>query len=338
MAMRRFRHAGSAICALLIMCVWTQLARSDAGEHGNVTPVAMRLAGEPAAPLLTVEEPDLVKLALGERMYTDPRLSGDGAMTCSYCHDLSKGGSDGMRLSKIIGGGTRSRNTPTIFNVAMLSSFNWDGAVLSLRDEVQAVMESKKALGVDWNKVVPLLQNDRFYSDGFRVAYGGEISRETIVDAMVTYVASLVTPDSAFDRYLKGDSNALTMEQKQGYRLFKNYGCSSCHQGTLLGGNLYAPFGVFGNYVKDRGNETEADWGRFNVTKQETDKYVFRVPSLRNVALTSPYFHDGSVADLDKAVSVMAKYQLGREISHDDIEKIVKFLHALTGRLGGLPL
>lgn len=338
MAMFSFRHAGSAICALFILCVWSQLARSDAGESGNVTPLALRLAGEPTAPLPAVDKPEVVKLALGERMYSDPRLSGNGTMTCSYCHDLTKGGSDGMRLSETMDGGTRSRNTPTIFNVAMLSSFNWDGAVLSLHDEVQAVMESKKALGVDWNKVEALLKTDRFYSDGFRVAYSGRISRETIVDAMVTYVASLVTPDSAFDRYLKGEANALTTEQKQGYGLFKSYGCSSCHQGQLLGGNLYAPFGVFGNYVKERGDETEADWGRFNVTKQETDKYVFRVPSLRNVALTSPYFHDGSVSELKEAVSVMAKYQLGRDIPPEDIHKIVKFLEALTGRLGGLPL
>jgi cytochrome c peroxidase len=149
--------------------------------------------------------------------------------------------------------------------------------------------------------------------------------------AIAVFERTLITIGSPLDRWLDGDASALTPAQKEGYALFKASGCVACHQGQNVGGNMYQRFGVFGDYFEDRGNVTEADYGRFNVTKQEQDRYVFRVPSLRNVALTAPYFHDGSAKTLEDAVGVMAKYQLGRELSEEKVSKLVAFLEALTG-------
>jgi cytochrome c peroxidase len=138
--------------------------------------------------------------------------------------------------------------------------------------------------------------------------------------------------NSPFDRFLKGDANAIDAEQQLGYRTFKEYGCASCHQGANVGGNLYEKFGVMGDYFKDRGTpETDADLGRFAVTKREQDKHVFKVPSLRNLPLTAPYFHDGSATTLPQAVEVMAKYQLGRPIDPERLRAICRFLESLTG-------
>ena len=142
----------------------------------------------------------------------------------------------------------------------------------------------------------------------------------------------------SFDKFLRGNTDVLTSDEKEGYRLFKDYGCIACHQGVLLGGNMFQKFGVFGNYFQDRGNITEADMGRYNVTGQEEDRHSFKVPTLRNIELTWPYFHDGSAKTLDEAVKVMIHYQLGREASQQDIDLIVHFLTSLTGELEGSSL
>jgi cytochrome c peroxidase len=143
------------------------------------------------------------------------------------------------------------------------------------------------------------------------------------------------TPNSRFDRFLQGDKQALTKSEQEGYKLFKNYGCISCHQGINVGGNMFQRFGVMGNYFADWGNITQADLGRFNVTKEPTDRYVFRVPSLRNVELTPPYFHDGSAETIEKAIAIMTKYQLGRPLSKEKIDLIAQFLRTLTGEYRG---
>lgn len=159
-----------------------------------------------------------------------------------------------------------------------------------------------------------------------------------MADAIATFERALITPNSRFDKFLRGDVSAITAEEKEGYRRFKNYGCVSCHQGVNLGGNLFQKFGIMGNYFSARGKITQADLGRFNVTGDEEDRYVFKVPSLRNITLTAPYFHDGSAGTLEEAIAIMAKYQLGRELSKETIDFIIKFLTTLNGEYQGKPL
>ncbi len=162
--------------------------------------------------------------------------------------------------------------------------------------------------------------------------------RPNVKNAIAEFERTLLTPGSRFDRHLRGDATALSAEEKAGYLKFKSYGCISCHQGVNIGANLFQRMGVIGDYFADRGNITKADLGRFNVTGQESDRHVFKVPGLRNVALTAPYFHDGSARTLEEAVEVMAKYQLGRPLPPGDLADIVRFLHTLTGELeGGAP-
>jgi cytochrome c peroxidase len=167
------------------------------------------------------------------------------------------------------------------------------------------------------------------FSDGLTAA--------NVRTALLEYERSLVTPNAPFDRYLRGDTHAISERAKQGYALFKTYGCASCHQGMAVGGNMLQRVGVMHDYFGDRGSVTPADLGHFSVTHLERDRYVFRVPSLRNVALTAPYFHDGTAATLEKAITTMARYQLGRELEDEDVALLAEFLRTLTGEYRGKP-
>jgi cytochrome c peroxidase len=189
----------------------------------------------------------------------------------------------------------------------------------------------------NWAEVLPKLRADAGYTKAFAALYPAGITPETVVDAIATFERSLTTPDSRFDRYLWGDRDALTPHEIEGYRLFRELGCTSCHQGVLLGGNMFQKFGVMRDYFADRPTTT-ADLGRYNVTHREEDRYVFKVPSLRNVAITAPYFHDASANTLEQAVIVMARHQLGREITQRDADTIATFLRSLTGQWQGKPL
>ena len=173
------------------------------------------------------------------------------------------------------------------------------------------------------------------YVQEFQQVYGEGINSDHVKDSIAQFERSLSTPNSRFDRYLRHDTNALTSREKQGYKLFKSLGCASCHQGVNAGGNMYQRVGVMGPYFADRGHITRADRGRFNVTGDPSDLYMFKVPSLRNIALTAPYFHDGSVATLSDAVRMMAKYQLGHHLTDQEVALIVEFLKTLTGELNG---
>lgn len=189
-----------------------------------------------------------------------------------------------------------------------------------------------------WPEVLERLRQSPAYARTFAASYPDGISEANVRNALATFERTLITPDSRFDRYLRGERGALSSTELQGYQLFKDLGCVSCHQGINVGGNLYQKFGVMGDYFAERGSPTPADLGRFNVTGDPADKYTFKVPSLRNVARTAPYFHDGSAATLEQAVAVMARYQLGRLISPTEIADIVAFLQTLTGNYQGKPL
>ena len=205
-------------------------------------------------------------------------------------------------------------------------------------EQIDGPISNPKEMGSNWDEVYNKLKQDAFYVTQFKLVYPEGLTITNIKQAIVTFEESLLTPNSRFDQYLRGNDKAITEDELKGYSLFKQYGCGSCHQGVAVGGNLYQKFGDFGDYFVDRGNVTEADFGRFFVTKKESDKFVFKVPGLRNVELTAPYLHDGSITSLEGAVTVMMKYQLGQIPKENDIQLIVQFLKTLTGQYQGKDL
>ena len=260
-------------------------------------------------------------------------------MACAGCHELSKGGGDGLRHAVGIGGQRGDVNAPTVFNSGFSFKQFWNGRAESLEDQVDGPVHNPKELGSNWPEIIAKLKQDADYSAEFTALYRDGIQSGNIKDAIATFERSLITPNSRFDRYLRGDRNALTHDEISGYQLFKSYGCIACHQGVNVGGNLFERLGVMRDYFKERGkNIAPGDLGRFAITGKPEDRHVFKVPSLRNVAVTAPYFHDGSLTTLEQVVGIMGEYQLGISIPPGDVALIVKFLHTLTGEYGGKPL
>jgi cytochrome c peroxidase len=270
------------------------------------------------------------KVALGERLFHDPALSADRTVACATCHDISAGGADGKSVSTGIGGKQTTRNSLTVLNTGLQQVYFWDGRARSLEDQIDGPINSKNEMAGDWTVIIQRLSEQPAYRDSFKTLYGGTISQAAIKDAIVQYEKSLNTPGSRFDKFLAGDKSALNEQEVRGLSHFVRLGCASCHQGTLLGANLFQRFGV---YRARPGGNGQADLGRYSVTGNEDDRFVFKVPSLRNVALTAPYFHDGSVADLKSAVQLMARLQLNKSLDEQTSDQIVAFLKTLTGEL-----
>lgn len=239
---------------------------------------------------------------------------------------------DGQASSLTAKGTPHPRNTPTIFNVGLSAYFNWDGIADTLEAHAETVLRNPNLMNITWPEVLGRLGADQGYVSGFREAYSDGLTRASVLDALASFERSLETPDSRFDRYLRGERAALTESERRGYRLFKEYGCVTCHQGVNIGGNMFQRFGVF----PDRDvPDPDGDLGRYHVTQVSRDRGVFRVPSLRNVAVTAPYFHDGRAPSLELAVDTMARVQLGRTLRPEEIALIVQFLKTLTGRYQG---
>ena len=293
---------------------------------------------EPIKPIPSQIALDTRKVALGERLFHDRRLSRDNSLACASCHDLARGGVDGLRTSLGIGGAVGPINAPTVFNSSLNFRQFWDGRAASLEEQAAGPVHNPKEMGSNWGEVLGKLSQDEPLVAQFKASYPDGLQPRNIQDAIATFERSLTTPNARIDKYLRGDRGALAADELRGYQLFKAYGCVACHQGVNIGGNMFQTFGVMGDYFQRRGNVTAADLGRFNVTANEGDKHVFKVPSLRNVALTAPYFHDGSAQTLPDAVEVMFRYQLGRTAPQQDKDLIVKFLYTLTGEHRGKPL
>jgi len=297
--------------------------------------IAIPLSMEITQPIPLNLKFDAKKVALGRALFDEKLLSANDSVACSNCHVLQAGGSDNLARSIGINGAQGGINAPTVLN----SGFNfvqfWDGRAVTLEDQIDGPVQHPKEMGATWPQVLAKLNKSDRYQASFSEIYPDKITVENIKDAIATFERSLVTPNSRFDRYLRGDQSALSAQEKRGYFLFQDQGCVACHQGINLGGNMYERMGLMGDYFGDRGDPTEADNGRFNVTHKESDKYYFRVPSLRNVAKTAPYFHDGSAQELAQAVRIMGRYQLGRFIAEEDVSDIVAFLNTLTGELEG---
>jgi cytochrome c peroxidase len=289
---------------------------------------------EPITPVPDSLPHDPAKAMVGRAIFFEKKLSGNSSMSCATCHLPSKGGADGLDNSMGASGKQTAVNTPTVLNAALNFRQFWDGRARSLHEQADMLITRGASMGSNWADTIARLSSDPALKKGFEKAYPGQgLSRETVMDSLEQYQRTLLTPNSRFDQYLKGKSDALSARELRGYALFKSYGCVACHQGVNVGGNMYQKFGAVGDYFKDRGQLTQADLGRYNVTKNEADKNVFRVAPLRNVALTAPYFHDGSAKDLAAAVEVMFKYQLGRTAPKQDKDDIVSFLQSLTGEI-----
>lgn len=280
-------------------------------------------------PLTTNLNPDKVKL--GEILFNDRRLSLNNNLACASCHQLDSGGDDNRKFGVAHGNGTHIINTPTVFNSRYNFRQNWDGSVRSIAGQIDKVVHSHLEASTNWAELIGELRQDYELEKIFTGVYAEGITRDSFVDALTEFEKSLVTPNARFDQYLRGDDNAITAEEKQGYLLFKQLGCISCHQGINIGGNLFQKLGIFYNYFEARGHIQNADYGRMNVTGKHSDAHVFKVPSLRNVELTAPYLHDGTAKSLHEVVVIMGKTQLGIDIDTDNVELIVKFLRTLTG-------
>lgn len=263
------------------------------------------------------------KVTLGKSLFFDPRLSEDGTISCANCHQLKNGGDDNLPVSIGIKGHLGSRNAPTVFNAVFNRYLFWDGRAKSLQEQAMNPIENPVEMGNHFESLIKTLQKTN-YQEKFLEIYPDGITVKNITNAIAEYEKTLITPNAPFDRFLRGDKNAITSEQKAGYELFQSKGCIACHNGTNIGGNSFNTFGIF---TKSK----SLDLGRYHITHKELDKHHFRVPSLRNVALTAPYFHDGQTKELSEAVRIMAKYQLGRKITDTEVKKIVAFLESLSG-------
>ena len=286
-------------------------------------------------PITPIPEPlihSLKQLELGRALFNDVRLSKNNQLSCASCHSLKYGGADGQVVSSGVNGRKGLVNSPSIFNSSLNFRQFWDGRAADLQSQIDGPIHNPLEMASSWPEILLKLQQDPFYRQQFQQAFKAGLTIVNIKAAIIGFEESLLTPNSRFDLYLKGDTHAMTAEELVGYKLFKQYGCIVCHQGAAVGANLYHRFGITDAYFVQRGHITPADLGRFQITHNESDKYVFKVPSLRNVALTAPYFHDGSTPELAEAVRIMMVYQLERHANQDDIDKIVLFLKTLTGQ------
>ena len=297
------------------------------------------LKGEPIQPLPLKVAVDDKKIALGQKLFHDTSLSGDNTLSCASCHDLTKGGTDQAKVATGIKGQQGPINSPTVFNAMYNVAQFWDGRAKDLQAQAAGPVANPGEMGEQWDNVIAKLKQIPEYQNAFQTIYEQQgLTKETVTDAIAGFEQSLVTPDSRFDKYLRGDKGILTADEKSGYELFK-LNCASCHNGPAVGGLSFEKMGVKQDYFKLRGGQlTEADNGRFNVTKEEKDRHFFKVPVLRNVEITYPYFHDGSVNNLNDAVRIMGQVQRNKNFNDTEINNIVSFLKTLTGTYSGKSL
>lgn len=277
------------------------------------------------------------KVQLGNMLYHDTRLSGNGQLSCASCHVLAIGGDDDQSVSTGIGGQKGSVNAPTTLNSGFNFKQFWDGRAANLRKQAEGPVENPIEMGAKWPNVIAKLQAVNTYQELFDTIYPNQgINQYTVTDAIAEFERSLITP-APIDDYLRGKDDALTPLQQEGYRLFQSYGCVACHQGVNFGGNMMQKFGALKAYFDEKTEKT-VDLGLFNQTHRPVDRNVFKVPSLRNVEHTAPYFHNGSAKTLDQAINIMGLNQLGREIPAQNREKIAAFLKSLSGELKTTPM
>lgn len=309
----------------------SQVQTESAGDDWGVTDIQ-----EPIQVLEMPQNLNSKKVELGNLLFHDKRLSGDNTISCATCHGLNKGGAEHLDTSTGIRGQKGPINSPTVYNSGYNFVQFWDGRAKDLFEQADGPVNNPIEMGSNWKQVIEKLSKDKNFVTQFKEVYSDGLSDKNIRDAIAEFEKSLVTINSPFDKYLSGDKSAISKEAAQGYELFKSKGCTSCHNGPSVGGNSYQKMGLVKDYFKARGGEiTEADLGRYNVTKKDEDKYFFKVPSLRVAALTAPYFHDAHAKTLEEAIVIMGRHQLGVELKKDEVAAIKAFLQSLVGEYKG---
>jgi cytochrome c peroxidase len=314
---RLARHWRTMICVLipgsLLLALAVPQPRAQPSEANSI------ISEEPITPIPSLPPIDPLKVKLGEHLFGDPRLSRDNSRSCSSCHNLGSKGATRADHDSGLDGSVLPLNTLTVFNASLSFRLGWEGKIRSLGSDVAASLQNPQIMGADIAEIAEKLNADPALRREFMVAYGSSADARNVVDALVSFQRTLVTPGSRFDRWLMGDAGALSAEEQDGYRLFKSLGCVSCHQGVNIGGNLFQRHGIFHPLASPKPE-------------------ILRVPSLRNVATTAPYFHDGSAATLDDAVRKMGMAQLNSALTNQQVNAIVAYLRTLTGEYHGVPV
>lgn len=336
-------HWGSSLTSAKTDIVLDWVKQHRAQFYPNEL-AAAEFKNEPIRPIPDSVAVDAAKVQLGKELYHDTRLSGDGTISCASCHAIETAGVDNHVFSDGIGGQLGGINAPTSYNSVFNFVQFWDGRAANLAEQAAGPPLNPVEMGSkSFDEIAARLAADADFNKRFLASYPEGLNEKTITDAIAEYEKTLLTPNSPFDRYLKGDKNAMTAEQIEGYAIFKDYKCATCHAGVNMGGLSYEMMGQRANYFQDRevntkSGLTDSDNGRWAQTKVERDRYRFKTPTLRNVALTWPYYHDGSVATLEKAIEMMAEYQVGKKMSEAEVAKVKTFLDAQTGQYQGKPL
>lgn len=312
--MMRWRYM-VPVCAAILGCFRPFAAPSQlpAPSHSSVG------ADEPITPIPAPPPIDPLKVRLGERLFNDAKLSRDNSRSCSSCHDLRANGASARGHDVGLDGEGLRLNTLSVFNATLNFRYGWEGKIRTLESEIRVSLENPRIMGSSLAEITAKLAVDPAMRSSFAAAYGHEVDPASIVDAIASFQLTLVTPGSKFDRWLAGDATALSADELEGYRLFKSLGCVSCHQGVNVGGNLFERHGIFHPLASP-------------------DPVILRVPSLRNVATTAPYFHDGSAPTLDDAVRKMAFAQLNATLTDTQARALVTYLQSLTGKYRDAPV
>lgn len=285
-------------------------------------------SNEPIQPIVAAKPKDAALVELGKKLYFDPRLSKSGFISCNSCHNLSMGGTDNLKTSVGHNWHQGPINAPTVLNSSMNLAQFWDGRAENLQAQAGGPIANPGEMAFTHELAVSVLQSIPGYVSEFKTTFGSDkIDIGKVTKAIAAFEETLTTPDSRFDKWLKGDKKALTKDELAGYKLFKDSGCTACHNGPAVGGNSFQKFGVVEPYKTSNPAQ-----GRFAVTGKDADRFYFKVPTLRNVELTYPYFHDGEAATLKDAVNTMGRIQLGKQFTDEENSKIVAFLKTLTGK------
>jgi cytochrome c peroxidase len=288
---------------------------------------SVRASGEPIRPIAPAKAADAGLAELGKKLYFDTRLSKSGFISCNSCHNLSLGGTDNLKTSIGHNWNQGPINAPTVLNSSMNLAQFWDGRAKDLKAQAGGPIANPGEMAFTHELAVEVLQSIPGYVAEFKKVFGSDkVTIDEVTKAIAAFEETLVTPNSRFDKWLKGDKKAINATELAGYTLFKDSGCVACHNGAAVGGNSFQKMGVVEPYKANSPAE-----GRVGVTKDEADRFNFKVPTLRNVELTYPYFHDGEAATLTQAVETMGRIQLGKQFTTDENAKIVAFLKTLTG-------
>jgi cytochrome c peroxidase len=317
------------LCALFPGALYYSTFKKTEDKQYTKTVYAFENVRGPIQPIprkLTIDKDWLI---LGKALFHSPLLSKDNSISCGSCHMVDFGGDDGVPVSTGINNSQGERNSPTILNATFNFRQFWDGRASSLAEQAIGPIHNPVEMGSSWDEIIPKLSQDSYFNKTFKALSTDGVTPNNIIKAITIYEESLITPNSPIDNYLLGDKEALTAQQVRGLTLFINYGCSTCHQGRNIGGNIYQKLGRINNIP----HMLTLDKGRFTVTNESVDEYVFKVPTLRNIAETAPYFHNGSIDNLPDAVRIMARSQLGRELQNDEVEDIVALLHSFSAKV-----